>query len=551
MVQTMATVKNPILEQLFAELRFGPRGQREKQLIAAEELLGIVGGDKEYPFEFVCFRITDYRLKTVIPQEVIRGDELAGDLEAFIRQLSGQLALPAGDQPEDIYTVEQLASRFCVSKKTISRWQNRGLRGWIYLFADGRKRLGFRHSAVERFTRANEDKTARAAEFTQLNRREKDRIIDLAAALVSKGRTRQSRHQVIREIAAETGRAVETIRYTLRNYEMANPDRRIFHKPAGVVSPRDAAQIYKLYNKGAGIADLMEKFNRSRSSIYRIINVRRAKELLAKKIEYVDSSEFLTDGAQAEILPEGEHVSGSTRGKSAGGLLNREQEIELFRRYNYLKYLACLERAKIRANGYQSRQLKLVEEYIAGSEEVKKTVIESNLRLVISIASKHMATGAGMSDLISEGNFSLMRAVEKFDYTRGYRFSTYATWAIAKDFARRIPAEASRPDRGASADLSNIQQDWRLGDITDFAAIERAHRSLEHVIKDNLTDREQFIVRNHFALDGGPIKRKGKSLKQIGDELNLSKERVRQIELEALQKLRHNLSPEEFDLLTG
>ena len=546
----MTTVKNPILNQLFDELRFAPREQRTRQLEAAEQLLGIIEGDKEYPFEFVCFRITDYRLNTAIEQEVIRGDELAGDLEAFIRQLSGQLALPAADQPEEIYTVQQLTRRFCVSKKNISRWQNRGLRGWIYLFADGRKRLGFRHSAVERFTRANHDKTAQAAEFTQLNRREKDRIIDLAAALVETSRTRQSRHQVIREIAAETGRAVETIRYTLRNYERANPDRRIFHKPAGVVSPRDAAQVYKLYNKGAGIKDLMDKFNRSRSSIYRIINVRRAKELLSKKIEYVDSSEFLTDGVQAEILPEGQHVSGSTRGKSAGGLLNREQEIELFRRYNYLKYLACLERAKIRPN-YQSRQLKLVEEYIAGSEEVKKTIIESNLRLVISIASKHLATGAGLSDLISEGNFSLMRAVEKFDYTRGYRFSTYATWAIAKDFARRIPAEAARPDRGASADLSNIQQDWRLPDITDFAAIERAHRSLEHVIKDNLTEREQFIVRNHFALDGGPIKRKGKSLKQIGDELNLSKERVRQIELEALQKLRHNLSPEEFDLLTG
>ena len=91
----------------------------------------------------------------------------------------------------------------------------------------------------------------------------------------------------------------------------------------------------------------------------------------------------------------------------------------------------------------------------------------------------------------------------------------------------------------------------RTTEAVDFAAIERARRSLVQVIKDELNEREQYIILNHFGLVGPPIKKKTKTLKQIGKDLELSKERVRQIELIALQKLRHSLSIEEFELLTG
>jgi RNA polymerase sigma factor (sigma-70 family) len=82
-------------------------------------------------------------------------------------------------------------------------------------------------------------------------------------------------------------------------------------------------------------------------------------------------------------------------------------------------------------------------------------------------------------------------------------------------------------------------------------AIEKARSSLEQVIAENLTEREQHIIRYHFGLTGSVVKKEFKTLKQIGDELGISKERVRQIELVALGKLRQTLSPEEFELLTG
>jgi RNA polymerase sigma factor (sigma-70 family) len=197
------------------------------------------------------------------------------------------------------------------------------------------------------------------------------------------------------------------------------------------------------------------------------------------------------------------------------------------------------------------KTLKKIESLFSEAEKVKQYLVEVNMPLVAGIAGKHLKVGAAMSELVGEGAVSMMRAVEKFDYTRGYRFSTYAGWVIAKDFARNIPVEAARLDRKTASDLSEVSDDVRSELLADAGVVEKARQDLRQVIENTLDEREKYVVLNHFAIDTGVIKKKPKTLKQIGDDLGLSKERVRQLELQSLQKLRHSLSPEQFDLLTG
>jgi RNA polymerase primary sigma factor/RNA polymerase sigma factor len=168
----------------------------------------------------------------------------------------------------------------------------------------------------------------------------------------------------------------------------------------------------------------------------------------------------------------------------------------------------------------------------------------------VSIASKHIRSGVSFPELVSRGNFALINAVEEFDYTMGFRFSRRASLNIAKEYAK-VSGKSTEPSRRRAASLADIQRDMRTKEAVDFAAFERAKQSLTQVIKNELTKREQYVILNRFGPIGLPIKKKTKTLKQIGEEIGLSKERVRQIELIALQKLRQSLSSEEFELLTG
>ena len=157
-----------------------------------------------------------------------------------------------------------------------------------------------------------------------------------------------------------------------------------------------------------------------------------------------------------------------------------------------------------------------------------------------------------MLEMISDGNIALMNAVEKFDYSRGFKFSTYGTWAVIKRFASYHTQKNKRQADTVSDEMLEVAHDLRVQD-NQITAVESARKSLDQVMSETLEERERVIVQEHYGLAEEEKvigQRKAKSLSQIAALIGLSKERVRQIELLALQKLRKVLSPEQFDLLT-
>jgi len=551
----MAAYTNKSMSDLAAELTAGLKRLRKGYVDAAETLLKSVDSSQEYPYDFVVYSLTGYRAGgAAAPNVAMGGESLITDLLRLMIAICDSTTIRISDYDEAVHDTASLARRFHVSTKTIQRWRRRGLPARRLVFADGKRRVAFLESSVQWFIRDRQGQIQRSMKFSQMNDEERDDIIRRARRMASATHCRLS--DVVKRLAARTGRAMETIRYTIRKYDTEFPETAIFPYLTAPLGDEEKELIYRRFLRGVPVPLLAKRYRRTRGSIYRIINEMRARQLLKRPISYVDSEEFpdpanetmiLTESPNEEGMPRGSHKPPADlppylRALYAVPLLSHDRERELFRRYNFLKYKADMLRREIDVNHIRTAQLKQIEALLLRANAVKNQIVRANLRLVVSIAKKHVGGVQTLFELISDGNVSLMRAVEKFDYSRGFRFSTYSSWAIMRNFARSVPRERYQLDRFSTGndEILDIAAGLRTYDPNEVN-ISELRESIE-VVLAQLTPTERSIVIDHYGLsDDGNTK----TLEQLAGNLGLSKERVRQIEIAAFKKLRVLMHPEE------
>ena len=529
------------------QVRFAPPGVRREQLERARALLAQIKPERQYPYEFVGYRITDYRT-TSHPNLLIAGADLRHDLDLFLEKLSRSLQATPFEMPaEPMLSLNQVSKKLRVSTKTVARWRKHGLIGQT-IFQNGRRRLGFPQSVVEQFVAVHPKEVARGEKFSHMTISEKDEIIRRARRLARNGGTLT---EVSRRIARRLRRSPEAVRYTIKNHDRQYPEQAVF---PDVTGPLDAAAklvIYTSYRRGITVDTLAKRFARSRTSIHRVLNEVRADRLLKQPLDYIYHESFDDPALEPAIMggmPDQEEFDKQTAAKRVPRdvpaelaplyelpLLSREQEAHLFRQMNYLKHRLHKLRQGIVPGAARSLDLDHVEELQAKINKLKEMLIRCNMRLVVSYAKKHAGVSDNLFELISDGNLSLMRAVEKFDYSRGNKFSTYASWAIMKNFARSIPDEKKHREHFVTGhdDLFEAKPDVRTDEQDLLSQAEQASTKVNRLL-EQLDPREREILRMRAGLDNA----ENMTLEEIGQRLGITKERVRQLNVRIMKKLR-------------
>jgi RNA polymerase primary sigma factor len=538
------------------QVRFAPREKKIEQVAQAEKLLSELDPNRTYTYEYVCYRITNFRPETA-PSQRIPGKDARHDLLLFVEDVSDSADLPIEDAGQQVVTVEELAKQFNVSTKTISRWRRLGLVSRRFTL-DGRKRVGFLQSSVDRFIERNPDRIRRGAQFSQLTAEERTTIIERARRLAAAG---ASPANVTKRLAERMNRSVETIRYTLKQFDHDHPQWAVFPESHGPLGLETKRTIFQQYQRGESVEDLAKRFSRTRTSIYRILGEMRARRIFDLPLDFIPNEVFQKVHSQRQEqkiigpLPPSEEPAKKSRFPSGlppylaslyeVPLLTRHQEAFLFRKMNYLKYRAGRLRGKLDPERPKSGLMERIERLYDEAVATKNQIVRSNLRLVVSIAKRHVNPAENFFELVSDGNMSLMRAAEKFDYARGNKFSTYASWAIMKNFARTIPDEHRYHDRFRTSqpELFSAAEDERSDQVELETAQNQRESQVEHILSC-LDEREQKIITRRFGLRRGeePL-----TLKQVGAELGVTKERIRQIEARALTKLRKAVEEERIE----
>ena len=314
----------------------------------------------------------------------------------------------------------------------------------------------------------------------------------------------------------------------------------------------------KRSSQGSAVPRSVKHHGQTPERADKCVDLRRAElrehreRFFARLIDYIPCREFLKkDAAALATTPPADAAvpldrDAADRASAKGlspylaslyqtRLLTKNEEQYYFRRMNWLKFRAATARGRLDKKRATRRQIEEIEGWLAESETVKSIIITSNLRLVVSIAKKFIDPSNSFEELVSDGNVALMRAVEKFNFALGNRFSTYATYAIQRHFFRMSHKGRQQRNRFVSSDES-LKDRAEETPSAEYCSAEQIG-VLKEVFSSFLGDlepRERQIVVARFGFDGKPPR----TFRELGSAMGVCKERIRQIQTRALDKLR-------------
>jgi RNA polymerase primary sigma factor len=277
----------------------------------------------------------------------------------------------------------------------------------------------------------------------------------------------------------------------------------------------------------------------------------RTQRFKQAEIRYVPNESFEDSKLEKIILSERRQekpVTAEPSGASQAGLpahlarlceaqlLTADEERRLFRRMNYLKYRANATRTSLDPEKPDLRLLAKAESQLAEAQTIRDRLINANMRLVFSIVRKLVTPQHSFDELLSDGIETLMTAVEKFDYDRGFRFSTYLYRSITCNAYRTMrlaKRDSSRYTTGLSSAFFDAPEEVDTSRL-DEKSWKTARETLSQML-DRLDRRERLIIRARFGLGAH---RKARTCRSIAEKLGISKERVRQLQQRAISKLR-------------
>ncbi len=529
----MARYRNALIGELARQFAYTPRKRKAEQLGRLREFAPSLQPNQSYPYDYVVYQITRFRPDDA-PHAVFDGASLRADLMTLLHEVSDSLDLPVAWAGQPVLTLGEVCRAYDVSLKTLRRWRARGLVTLRFVFPDGRKLSGVCQGDLEAFVESHPEIIGRTRAYSYLDAATRRAL--LARAFELSLAHDLSAPEATGRLAREFGCSHDAVRRIIADYERDHPGTAIFAGSRAALSDADRRQLLALYRYGYRPRELANSFLIGTTAVANAIREVVTDEILGREWHYVPSPEFRRPRAEQAIL--GGLAAGGPDESQVEGPLDIEQEERLFRQYNFAKYLLAKARDELRPSELTDAQLHRLVRLHDLAVAARNCLVVANLRLVVHLASRHLATGRRLDELVSDGTVSLMQAIERFDPARGVRFSTYASWAIRKNFAKSIPRELHRQGAEVTGTEELIEARGDPRAAAPGRDFKEVLRSTVAALLLELGPREREVVAARFGLGRRP-----ETLEQIGRRFQITRERVRQIEAAALRKLASLVDP--------